>query len=446
MTTTQRRIALLTGASLATLGVAVPAYAATVSSINHTGLTGASVNDTLTISNIGGTELVGFNETVTVPSGPLTASHGFPYVNQTANAAGNVILDIVNAGSARVGEFANLSASTGNITVNGVFGTGAGAINQVANGTGSLSLSLNNAGTASSPASLLAGASVNVAAAGGANATISVRGIAQSAAGGTSAQVSMTNADVLGAEALLNVNAGGAAVGNASLLTGYSQKASAVGPNGVASVSGSNAGTMSAVAQAVVVGSAATANASIGTAFLQNVAAASANASFTNVAGATQAFTASATASATTGNAIANARIDGIHQIAIGGTFASASYSNQGALDVIATANAHSPALAHAHASVSYGIEQTADVTGNGTANANVTNGGTISIAAIANAGGVLTASGATAAGSGATHASATAVVNRGIFQNVAVMGTGPASAGECAFAVAMTSRAPWLL
>ena len=114
MTTSQRRIALLTGASLATLGMAAPAYAATVTvgHILHTGLIGApNVSDTLTIclatdtctvGNSGGTSAAFL--TGLIGTG-LTAA-----VQQVANATGNATLVVNNAGVANVGFIGGVSS------------------------------------------------------------------------------------------------------------------------------------------------------------------------------------------------------------------------------------------------------------------------------------------------------------------------------------------------
>ena len=78
MTTTQRRIALLTGASLATLVTAAPAAAATTSGppIQHTGLVGApNLTDTITICAIGNTCTVGVQGQV-ITAGSFTGLTG----------------------------------------------------------------------------------------------------------------------------------------------------------------------------------------------------------------------------------------------------------------------------------------------------------------------------------------------------------------------------------
>src|SRR5438270_5502401 len=104
MTTTQRRIALLTGASLVTLGAAAPAYAATntfPTGVHHTGLTGGVVNDTITISLPGDTDNYG----VTTPSGSsggtVTTTLNFPgpLVQQTGAFASTFNLNVTNGGT-----------------------------------------------------------------------------------------------------------------------------------------------------------------------------------------------------------------------------------------------------------------------------------------------------------------------------------------------------------
>jgi hypothetical protein len=380
MTTTQRRIALLTGASLATLGVAAPAAAAPFAFDIHGGIVhaGVTATDTLAIECIDTVapivnDICGITSSGTLASGPVIVTGPFGQIFQTGDAGGaaSLILNAYETGVDFVG--ADLAAT---------FTTGDGSIFdsplqpllvQTGINADEISITLNNEGA------LTLGARANLVAVGHqGNIDLQMAGgVVQHAATGDTAN-------------LLATNDGG----------------------------------LSIIAEGQALAAYGTVNVDVGTAFVQSATGVNAaNVAFINTDGSY--FTAAATMTATEGDAVANADIDGVHQIAIGATTANATYENYGTLNVVATANAFSPARAEANAHVTYGIEQTAHVIGSGDATARVDNHGAINIAAIAHAGGVFTGAYDTAA----TFASANASVGNGIVQHATVADLGTASA-----------------
>ena len=104
---TSKRIALLTGASIATLGLAMPAYAVTAPGITQTTL-GNNAIATLTIGSIGDdfdfgvTNVGGTPVTSTVNTVPTGEIHQLGTATGIAVASGYVDLLLTNAGDITV--------------------------------------------------------------------------------------------------------------------------------------------------------------------------------------------------------------------------------------------------------------------------------------------------------------------------------------------------------
>jgi len=116
MNTTQKRIALLTGASLATLGVASPALAATHTGIQHATLAATgNVTDTITLCAVGSTCDYGVDN-----SGPgvvvsLVNSPANGDIWQTLTAVtGSAFGSIVNHGNASIDAHATATGAAAN--------------------------------------------------------------------------------------------------------------------------------------------------------------------------------------------------------------------------------------------------------------------------------------------------------------------------------------------
>ena len=189
MTTTQRRIALLTGASLATLGIAAPAYAATTVPGVCSGGTGPNVVDTIDITLLGHT---GVTDTAN-PANATVTNCGNGEVVQGGNATGvappngDVTLLITNgaAGDVVIEALASASNPAGNATASAsIFNYGVG---QLGNGAGTVHIEIDNAGhlgvaaVANANATGVANASANYS---GSNIPGFGFGIYQSATGG----------------------------------------------------------------------------------------------------------------------------------------------------------------------------------------------------------------------------------------------------------------------
>ena len=287
---TSKRIALLTGASVATLGLAMPAEAVTVPGIGAF-LIAPNVINTLTISSIGDDFDFGvYNDgafaapvTATVNTVATGEIEYIATANGVPPADGHVDMTLVNNGSVTVAA----EAIGGDPTASALVQTG---VFEQANAPGDAVMDLTNAGTldvhALATVSAFGGGSV-------ANATV-VNGIVQDANAGSAAAITLGNL----AGATLNV---------------------------------------SAVAD--VIGFGATANASVGLGISQNATGAtSASVALANAG--TITILADADASGTTANANANATIStGINQSAIATTSASASLTNGGILEINAVAD-----------------------------------------------------------------------------------------------------------
>ncbi len=433
MTTTQRRIALLTGASLTTLGVAAPAAAATTNNpgILHV-VVGPSPTDTLTICLAAGTCDFGIDASGSglVQSNP--AGGGGNNIAQavngtTASATGT----IVNHGNAEIDAHATASGA-GSQTAQAHVVTG--IFQRVTAVTDALAIDLND-GTLTIDASANAHSTNSAALA---SATLNW-GIGAQRAVSTSvgnASALLTNEGTLGISANAHATGASSAVANAAIAsigsgfggTGIWQVASQQGTgNALAAIS--NTGTIHIGASAVAIATtgSASANAAIQQGIVQTAHAnnGSATANVTNAAGGTIGITAFAHAHGSGGTGQANASISsaGISQN-VTGSVASAKLSNAGTINIHATAIATGTSgFNTANAVIHNGIIQNASAAT--TASANLTNaaGGVISIVARASA------NGANAnAGSVVGTVSSGAAVIGGIVQN-ALASTGSAAA-----------------
>ena len=352
-TTSHRRIALLTGASIATLGIATPVLAAPhdgaspgtyIPDGNYPGFT--TNTSPVTICAIAADNgalagdqsspcFYGVVDTTGAAANALVVTTATGEIKQV-KAGGAVALTMINAGSAEVGAIAVASTSLGNAAANAEVING---ISQMGTGTAAAVKFTNNA-TLLIDALALASASSGDAAA---NAEV-ITGIKQNAvatAAGKNATAALTNNGSLTISATASATASSNAAANAEIIGGIMQTANS--NSGKALTSFTNEGALDVVANATAAGSAAAANAEIIDGIQQNAVAAgaagTASAVFSNTAAASATFAAHASASATSSPAAANAEIiDGIQQNVNGNTGADAlaSVVNAGVLGVSA--------------------------------------------------------------------------------------------------------------
>lgn len=132
-----RRIALLTGASVAVLGVAAPAYAATTVTPGV-----CSASDTVDITLLGDTGVTSVNDpALAVVNGCATGE-----VQQGAPVGGDVTETITNgaAGDVNIAAIATATSAAGNASaIASIVGAG---VDQLGEGTGNVDLAINNAG------------------------------------------------------------------------------------------------------------------------------------------------------------------------------------------------------------------------------------------------------------------------------------------------------------
>ncbi|HSQ99160.1 MAG TPA: hypothetical protein VLM36_04510, partial [Sphingomicrobium sp.] len=189
MKITNRRIALLAGASVSVIGYAAPAFAATT--VNPgvcQSNTGANVTETLDITLVGHTGVT----SVANPATAVVNSCATGAIVQGANATGvappngDVNATITNgaAGDVSIGAIAKATNAAGNATAfASIFNYGVG---QLGNGAGTVDLAINNDGSLLVEAQALstaAGVAVATAKFGGSNAYDWGYGIYQSATG-----------------------------------------------------------------------------------------------------------------------------------------------------------------------------------------------------------------------------------------------------------------------
>ena len=408
MTSSQRRIALLTGASISTLGIsalglATPALAAPHDSVTpNVYYPGGTATSDIAICDIAGTEPC-FYGIVAEASPTATAN-----VDTTAegriyqNHLGNTNLVLSNTGdSAEVGAIASVTGTPAAAVANASL---ASAVEQWAGWGSTDTVTLDN-GDGSLLIDAVASAVGGTAAT--ANAVITNYGIGQfvGSAGSAAAVINVDAGGDITIQALANASATeGAAVAHAGMAT----TESGIGAGIVQSVSGSDAATAAINNGGVI--------------------------------------SVSAIASATgTSHASATANVDGIYQNAYASEgAATATIVNDGSIAVLASANANAanPAtategVAIASANVSYGISQNAEGTA---ATVGIQNNalGSIDIGAVAHATG--TAAGSVMYGAWNTTAfqhGAQAHINDGINQNALATGTytseGDVFAGDAA-------------
>ena len=331
MKTSHRTLALLAGASLATLGLAMPAAAAPVSEPGPSGHTGLVANDTLTICAIdtdpdapdctfGTIDLGGVGTTLVDVD---TVAEG--QIRQTAPAApGNITLNIVNDGDAEI-----YAVATGTSSATAVINS---AIMQTANAVGTAVLNIDNNGIL-----LIDAIASSTGTIPDAFATIEP-GILQdvTSTGAGDALANFTNDGTLTVLASANAISTGAnsAIAGASINAGVSQIANAAGD--IAGVSFTNNGAVAITANALASGVAtASANAYV-LGVNQSAVGGTANATFVNAATLTVAANATATGGAT--SAVANATASGLVQSVNGTVGGNAVATNSGTMTVTANA------------------------------------------------------------------------------------------------------------
>ena len=254
MKTSQWRIALLTGASLSTLGLAAPGFAqeATpphVSLADGTYPGTATTADTIEICDLatppGSPCFFGVIDTAT-PLTPIAAAA----VSSTAN--GQIVQNpgatgtMANNGTAEVGAIASAANGTGNATANAMVN---GAIFQTTAGAGDIALALDNNGT------LLIDALANAGATGTtgdafAHASVSNAVVQSAVAAGGDVSLRITNDGALTVLAVANASAPRTATAVAQAFGGIIQGASA----SFASQSMVNSGTIALSAKATATG------------------------------------------------------------------------------------------------------------------------------------------------------------------------------------------------
>jgi hypothetical protein len=380
MTTTQRRIALLTGASLATIGLAaVPAYAAPHDTNADGTYAGANTTtDTVTICDLAAT-----------PGSPcffgiIDTAGGPAVVNSTANglifqhdAAATVTLTMTNAlgSSAEVGAISK-GGVAGHAAISGI------AIHQSASGSAA-TINMTNDGH------LLIDASATGSGAGAAALASVGVGIEQAGLGATSVQDNLTNNGDLTIAAHAQAVGGttGGAAAEAVISTGIRQNFSFITGTGDAHLV--NNGALNITASATATG--------IDAAVLADVGHGIVGAALTNNAAGTLAINAIANAHASGGEAVAEAVVGtGISQGFFAITVpAHVAIVNDGNLTIGAAANAGGVVTATgtvaaseavALAVLDQGIKQHATQIGSGAATVGLTNNGSLTISAIANA------------------------------------------------------------
>jgi hypothetical protein len=391
MQTTHRRIALLTGASVAALGAAAPTFAATVPGpAGHTITQAGDITDTLVICDIApalpsspcvyGVDNTGTG-TVTSTVNSQPTGQIVQDLNSTAGSASGTI---TNNGAAEIhaialatAPVAGLASADASIST-GVFQSVSAL--ETANAVFTIAGTTATTGT---DASLLILASA-VATGTNAVAGADVHGINQVAAAtgvGFDAAATITNNGTLTVEAIASAFGTTAADADATV-HGITQRAVAVGD--VATVTLNNNGVINLLATAVASATSggASADASVTGGIEQTATGATATAVFVNSG--TVSLHAAATASAS-GFADADATANsGIDQD-LNGTLVAGTVTNNGLIAIAASAVANGSG-ASAAANAASGIDQSADIAGGGTGTLSAVNSGTLSLSANATA------------------------------------------------------------
>ena len=377
MKISNRRIALLTGASVAVLGYGAPAYAATTVQPGtcSTAPAGPDATDTLDITLLGDTGVTSVNNpAVAVVKGCQNGE----VIQGVAAGAGNVSLTIENgaAGDVNIAAVATASNTTGDATAMASI-VGAG-VDQLGNGTGDLDLAIDNAG------SLAVQALANATADGIAHATVNF-------------------------------------TGSSGFPYGYGIYQSALGVGGadsiVAAINNDADASISVAASANAAGATATANVNADWGIWQiGINASTVDVDLNNAG--TINIDSLANATGTAGAAHANAGlIGGIVQVAIDGTTVAANIDNAGTIAIDVAAGAKAEATAVANATLTYGIAQSVGGTTSlggfaGSGLASLTNDGSIAIDVAANATGSVASAHAALGGTGTTSGGIVQVVN----------------------------------
>jgi hypothetical protein len=336
MKISNRRIALLTGASVAVMGYAAPAFAATaiqpgVCQSNS----GADVSETLDITLVGNTGVASDSH----PANAVVNSCPTGEIVQSANATGaapdhgDVDATIKNgaAGEPGVLAIAMDTNTTGNATAfASIFNYGVG---QLGGGAGTIDLAIDNDGSLLTDADAIAkgtGLAVATATMGGSNGLDWGYGIYQSATG---------------------VNHGGASAINVAI---------------------ANDGAITVDASGYASGATATANAH-GDWGIWQIGSGGETVAVDLTNNGTIAVNAAAMANAGEGDASADADlVGGIVQAAFSGTSLAANIDNGGLIQVAVGAFADAAATALADAHLTYGVAQTVGATMSGTAGSGI--------------------------------------------------------------------------
>ncbi|MFL6735440.1 MAG: autotransporter domain-containing protein [Sphingomonas sp.] len=223
MKISNKRIALLTSASVAVLGSAAPAYAATVTSpgIFHSTTDAGPVNDTITLCDIGDT------------------CHYTGPVSQYGDSGADTNLTILNHGNADIGAHQTVTATTGAAFA---FADNNYAIFQEAYAAGAASVAIDNDGVL-----LIDVGAKAVANTGAALALADNGGIYQLAFGNTG-EAAFTNAGTLTISASANANGLLQAQANANVGEGVYEQALAY--SGTLDISLNNSGNLNVAASA----------------------------------------------------------------------------------------------------------------------------------------------------------------------------------------------------
>ncbi|TCM18606.1 autotransporter-like protein [Novosphingobium sp. PhB165] len=425
------RVALAASVSALAIVLSAPAFAVAPGTPGVSqSVTGADVQSTLVISNVGDDTVFGedLSGSGNVSANVTTVANGsisqVGTATGTAAPFGNAQITLTNSGSAQTAAKA-VAVSSESATAAGAQAYIATGIDQQATGNSAASASLTNSGTlgigaqASATATDTADAYAHIdrgfnqqvsgqdaAAAVTNSGTFQIGSVATAVstssdvyananidrgsyqvANGESATVGLENSGTFDIRSVATAEASGYAEANAHAYSNVSQVADG-GSLGSVTLANSASGILTIGAQATASGSSARAEAGIGSAVYQNASAAdaggSASVAITNDGSISIAANAAATAASS--SAYANAYADGIYQYASAtdaGGSASAAITNAGSISIAANAAAtaaSSSAYANAYAD---GIYQQAR--GNGAdASVSLANTGTLTISAVA--------------------------------------------------------------
>lgn len=356
MNLVHRRLVLLTGASLSTLGLAAAAHASTVPGIDHT-VTGANVNDTLTITGIGDNDLFGVTAQGTSTASAIVDSpangeiYQFGYASGSPSTSGRLVMSADNEGTIAIKAIADATNSSGAAQASSFIQI---AIDESGYGRDEASVTLENAGNVAAVANANA---VGTSAIASASVLIGMyQSAMQFTAPGGAASAAFDNKGSINFSANAVADGGHFAIASANVRTGIHQHASA--DAGAAMLSITNEGTIavSGNAQAVATSSAGRAGGFVNTRGIQQMATAARASITTAGSGAHQGITYQ-------GNGPASATLD-----------------NEGTLSIAAQVEASAGSQAFGIAGT-FGVVQ--EAIGND-AKASIENGGKIDGSAVA--------------------------------------------------------------